>query len=900
MGASLIERFTPGTVLLAAGQRLARHLVQRYARECRAAGMEVWETPVILTWGAWLKRLWLEGIERGADDRLLLSPAQELALWEWVIAESEASAQLLSPPVATAGLARSAWTLMQAWAIPPGELAAGGDDVQVFAAWQDRFDQLSRQQRLLDGARLAGALAELIEQRRVPVPARVLLAGFDELTPQQERLFEALRRAGCAVSGFAAETPPREPAIVRLACASTEDELRAAAQWARRRLQANPQLRLGILAPDLAAQNRNIRRIFDEVLLPQTSLPGHEELARPYNVSLGEPLAQQALVGAALSILELAQGHLPFDHLSALLRSPYLAGAEVEATRRALLDAELRDRGDVRVGIGALTRALDRAQGGAADCALLRERVQRFRRACPASGESWSPSRWLIVVAQLLAALGWPGDRARSSVEHQTIEAWRALLSEFGALDAVLPRMRFGALLARLRRLARETLFQRETPETPVQILGVLEASGLEFDALWVLGLHDEVWPAAPRPNPFLPLALQRARRLPHASAERELEFCTQLTQRLLRSAPEAVLSYPAREEDRDLRPSPLLREIVPVEAAALIGEPDARYRDRIHGAARLEAIVDWQLPALAVGTYVEGGTFLFRSQSACAFRGAAEFRLGACEFPEPEPGLSAADRGTLVHRLLARLWSELGSHAGLMSMTTAALTQRVAALAQHEIEQLRLRRPETVTERIAALEVERLVALIDEWLTLERSRAAFTVRREEVRTQLAVGGIETQARMDRVDELADGALVVIDYKTGEARPNGWHGERPAEPQLPLYALYGVARERLAGVFFGRLSRGESRFAGLARADGIVPGVGAYPSSRDAAQYGTWDKLLTDWARSLESLGQEFRAGHAQVSPREPQACDLCHLHGFCRIRERRARLVDVGEGSDE
>src|SRR6185369_6835094 len=129
-------------------------------------------------------------------------------------------------------------------------------------------------------------------------------------------------------------------------------------------------------------------------------------------------------------------------------------------------------------------------------------------------------------------------------------------------------------------------------------------------------------------PNPFLPIGLQRLRGVPHASAERELEFCARLTQRLLQSAPDVVLSYPLRDEDRDLRPSPLIR------AQPELKENDATpmrlYRDVIYSHAQCETIIDECAPVLEWGAEVRGGTALFRAQAACPFRAHAEFRLAA------------------------------------------------------------------------------------------------------------------------------------------------------------------------------------------------------------------------------------------------------------------------------
>ena len=891
MGAPLIQLVTPGTVLVAAGQRLARHLAQQYARECRAARLEVWETPAILTFGAWLNSLWQEAIETGADARLLLTPVQAAALWERVIGAAQHDTQLLSA-AATARPAERAWMLMHAWRLPREQLGqTGHEDVRAFATWAGAFERTCRDHDCIDAARLANLIAGLIVARRIRVPQRVVLAGFDELTPQQARLVEALSTAGCSVDLHQPATRPGR--AVRVALPAAEDEIVAAAHWARARLGANPAVRLGVLAPDLAGQARTIRRVFDDVLLPAALLPGNAEATRPYNVSFGEALAAQPMVGAALAVLEFAGGTLALSRVTELLHSPYLAGGDTELTQRAALDVELRRIGDVELSIGALAFAIKRSNS----CPILAERLARFRAL--ARPRAQAPSAWLGAIAELLASLGWPGERARSSTEHQVIEAWRELLRAFGALDAVLGKIDYGAALSRLRRLAQETLFQRETPETPVQILGVNEAGGFEFDALWIMGLHDEVWPAASKPSPFLPIALQRRHRVPHSSAERELEFCLRQTQRLLGCAAEIVCSHPRREEDRDLRASPLIQALPEIEPQRLAPAPP-RYVQQVQAAARLEAIADDQAPALPAGTMARGGTALFKAQSACPFRAFAEFRLCARPLEEPEPGLDPRERGNLVHEMLNRIWQQLGTHAQLVARSREQIDTSVHTAAAEVVKRLQQRRPTALTERLAGLERGRLAALACEWLELEKQRAPFAVRHEETKVSLQVGALRTEARIDRVDQLDDGSFVVIDYKTGEPKTSDWFGERPAEPQLPLYALYGMPRERVSALLFGKARKGESKFVGLARASNIVPRVEAHDGSRLALQQGPWQTLLDKWEVRFLTLAEEHRAGVARVSPRERQVCDTCHLHAFCRVHERRARLVDVGEGSDE
>ena len=73
-------------------------------------------------------------------------------------------------------------------------------------------------------------------------------------------------------------------------------------------------------------------------------------------------------------------------------------------------------------------------------------------------------------------------------------------------------------------------MFQPEGSDAPIQIMGVLEASGMGFDALWVAGLAADRWPPPPQPNPMLPIAWQRERGIPNASPAGDLAFFRTLT----------------------------------------------------------------------------------------------------------------------------------------------------------------------------------------------------------------------------------------------------------------------------------------------------------------------------------------------------------------------------------
>ena len=145
----------------------------------------------------------------------------------------------------------------------------------------------------------------------------------------------------------------------------------------------------------------------------------------------------------------------------------------------------------------------------------------------------------------------WPGERELNSEEYQTFEKWKEIIAGLAQLDVVSAPVRLASAVGMLRGLAVEELFQPETPDVPIQVVGVLESAQLEFDHLFVLGLSDETWPRPARPNPLLPLDLQRSRGVPRASADWELAFARRAQADWLRAAPHVVFSYHYMDGDQ-------------------------------------------------------------------------------------------------------------------------------------------------------------------------------------------------------------------------------------------------------------------------------------------------------------------------------------------------------------
>ncbi len=900
-----------------AGNRLARWLHEEHARAAVARGESVWETPAILPWNAWLEKLWDEAIEAGALGRhppVRLGDGQALALWESIIREWAGESTLLQPS-ATAPLAQEAWQRMHEWRVP--EAHDGSDDARAFAGWAGKFRAACERHHWLDSARLMDALIPPARARQLALPASVILRGFDEYTPAQQALIDALREAGVTIDVEEGAGPPADARRVSLP--TWRDEVEAAARFALARLQANPGARIGIVVPELARHRELIGRIFDDYLAPSARLPGGARNRRPYNMSLGRALADTSPVAEALAWLQESvrlhrSGTLRIGAVCAWLRSPCVDGAGTEWAARARLERYLRDGREPEASLRFLLQLARGERPGLEPCPRLAGNLNDWRQRLSHLPSRTAPSHWVPVLAELLAAAGWPGDRPRDSHEYQAMEHWRDLLGELRHYDAVTGAIGFEAVVARVQTLARAAIFQPQSPMVPVQILGLLETSGLRFDHLWVLGLQDENWPPAPRPHPFIPVSVQRRLGMPHATPERELVFARDRSARLMAAAPEVVFSSARMEGDRVLSPSPLLAELPErtLESLAL-GDP-ARHADFIRRQTQAEPWRDDRAPALD-GTESGGGTYLFKLQSACPFRALAEVRLHAGSPPSDSIGLDALERGTLVHRALEKIWESLRDQPTLAGLGPAALGERIAQVVDEVIEHYARHRPFTWTARFRDLERERLAILLGEWLAMERERPPFEVLAREARRPLAVGPITVSASIDRIDRLADGALVVTDYKTGEPKTADWYGERPREPQLPLYALYGVGAP-VTALVYAQVKRGKCQWRGIAAHDIALPGVetveeadigfadgiearAARQGCRDSG-FVSWDALRHHWQTVLERLAQSFRDGDAAVDPRDPDECKTCHLPSLCRIREREHRAGRLSVEDDE
>lgn len=859
------------TVVVTVNNRLARRLAQELSAQYALPGAFA----EVLPWRAWFDAL-AESLGFVAETALPRHRLDDFAarlLWRQAIAASDAN--LLDTHEA-ARLAAEADQLMQEWDVHVADQSH--EEYSRFSGWRERYLALLAECDADDPPR---RLARLLRHLHGPgpglrLPANIVLAGLREISPHQRKLLDALAEHGCTLYELDHQSGTA-PQVQCRAMADRGAEWRAAVAWARSQLERRPDGRYAIVALNLQDTAPFARRIL------HTRLSGH-----PFNMSVGRPLTEWPLVQAALAWLKLLAAAPPYavPLAAGALLAGHCAGHTAEMPARARLDAEWRWRRQTRLPEAHWLRTLK-------TCPLL---LDGWRAALAAFGEAradrLTPDAWAGRMRQALAALGFPGTGTLDSTAYQVLEAFDELLRRYAALTPAAGPLNADPALRLLERLARETPFQPQRDESArLDVVGVLEAEGERWDAVWILGMTDDVLPAPPAPNPLLPATALAAANAPRTTAARELLYAQELFAALLRCGTEITVSHALLDGERELRASPLIHALPPAPPGTL-EEPAPAPPLPLE---KLDADPGVPLPH---DTPLAGGTALLEAQSRNPLWAYARYRLGARELPAyATQAAMPAIRGNFLHLAMQTLWLRLEHSRGLAQALADAslpeyLEHALAVAATQELAEL--------PPALRQLEQDRAREVLAQWLRMESQRTPFHIQHLEGTQLWEHGPLRLTLRLDRVDRLASGGLAILDYKSGSQLDiKGWARERPISLQLPFYAVAldtggGPAEGGVEALALVGLHAREVAVRGLAGADIGLPDIetpaaaGPEPGGRGrrpgAFDDTDWPGWLLRWRQRIGTLADEFIAGRADNLVLNPNDLKYCDVMPFLRL----------------
>ena len=911
---SLFRRLQTGHTLVTGNSRLSRVLTGRYSQWRIDQGDGQWPSPDLLSWSLWLDKLWETASLQGVDGtgRAVPGSQQLISLWENILRHDSLARNLLRPE-SLAHQLRDTRRLIREWQLNLKDPAWRGDENEnhsAFHHWNQAFEKRCHQDNWIPPEDRIGVLCMAIRKSHFSIDGTINLLGFDEFNPSQIELLTALVENGNTVNRLT--ITPRNNVAVLWQSQENNSELQQMARWVRYWFEQEPDSTIAIVVPDLQTRRQEVERNLEQILTP--GIDGAGRWAKPWNISMGAPLARLPMIEAAFDLLNLLDDRIDIQDIGRVLRSPWLRGGICERYSRALLEKCLRENyprqlklEEVRFRAGEI-RKYDRRHRvipqeqrepqawNSPKLTTVLNALMQFEK----NNKGTRPaSAWAEALDQLLTGLGWPlaaeSENKSSCAEMradqneknwQALQAWQDALRELASLDTTLPELGRKAAINRLRQICRERIFQAHTPPSRIQVLGLYEVSGLRFDHLWVLGLHNDNWPPSSRPNPFIPGKLQRDVQLPNSSPRRELEVARTISQRLLETAPDCVFSFPGQLDGEIVLASPLLANLhLKVVTTVPCWQGDS-WQATVAAAdqAQLHPLL---MPGKLKGSTAKGGSSILKHQALCPFRAFASNRLGADSLATPGDGISPMLHGSLVHSVLEYFWQETKTQSALLQLDETGLSNRVR---EHVNTVVNDERSLQQRPALRGVEANRLWRRVIDFLELEKTRDSFVVTGFEKEILTEIEGQTVRLIIDRIDKMPSGEEVIIDYKTGKVAPKKWFGDRPEDPQLPLYAI--SANKTPGAVVFAIIRDDGCLYQGVVSRGGLFPDLPPKETktTRELVDAGhEMPKTLESWRRVLHRLMADFLAGEAAVDPKNGRntcANTYCELHSLCRIGE--------------
>ena len=854
---ALLERLSEGATAVLPSRLLASIVTHQFARQQVKEGLASWPRPSVLSLDAWLTNCWRQARYTRPEIPALLSAAQERLLWNRIISKEHPE---LFDAGAAARLASQAERAITDWQISADakDWDYSGDS-QQFQAMLQLFRRECRNENWMTRGEIWTALPRWISTENIS--SATIFSGFETIPP-------ALRQVATNSRIESVEAARAAKNILAKDCGSLEAEIEFAARRARGIFETGPHQSIGVFIPDLKSQRAFVERTFERVFYPSHSI--HRRWRSDsaensvFHITTPKRLDSHPLVANARLILELLRPRITISDASAILRCAWVSGAGEERNARALADIELRKYRDLDVTFQDVEYA-------SRNCALLAPVWARIRKLSRGLRHRNELALWSELFGDVLGAAGWPGSSELSAEEQTLVEIWKEALSEFASLALIAGPVSLDFALGQFDEVLSGRGWESGDWFSPVQIFDSADAHGLRFDAAIAVGLSEDSWPPILRPLPFIPLPLQRSAGVPGSDPQQTRREHYRQTNAILGAAPDIVATFSERL-------APVARRFVRVTKRDVSIWTGALARDSYSPTA-LDVGDDSYAPPFKATEAAYGGTGILKAQSLCPFRSFAENRLRATRPEDACFGFDARDRGSFLHAAMEQVWRELGSLSKLRALDRNALEEMVRSAVDSTVKD---DGSSPLHELAISTERQRLKELILEWLAIERQRKQpFTVEHMEERRSFELEGLHLRLRVDRIDRLDNGGVLLIDYKSGEQKAKNLAGNRPAEPQLLVYAA--SLEEPVEGVFFAQMKPRDLKGVGFSRTPHFPE-----KSKSSGSVRSDWDDYLEQSRAAIQKLAAEFIGGYAAVDPL-PGACSFCNQKPLCRIAEQRS-----------
>jgi len=263
---------------------------------------------------------------------------------------------------------------------------------------------------------------------------------------------------------------------------------------------------------------------------------------------------------------------------------------------------------------------------------------------------------------------------------------------------------------------------------------------------------------------------------------------------------------------------------------------------------------------------------------AACGFRFLLDDALELEVLETPKAGYDAAQRGSMLHEILAKVYVRAGD-----SMNIDALLQALPQVAQEVFLAAPTQygfRPLLIWEKQQAELIKKLEESIRNLAQEETGfRPAHFEKwfgRPPLKLETSAGTVLLRGKIDRVDEDEQGNLRVIDYKTGISGLDARSLAEGLRLQLAIYALgaqKALGLGRVVDGFYWGILKGEASSLRLSKFKFTDPEGKEYSGMRDAIDLAT---------KHIGADVEGIRAGSFTPIPPRGDCPDYCVGRTIC------------------
>lgn len=833
---SLYDLFSVDALVVTPNQRLAQTLIQQWSAQ---QSTSVSKYPDCYAFTVWLHNSFNQVIEntQATSHPILIDDLAAIRLWHKLITNHGQ----INASITLAERLYQSWCQCQAYRCPiEPSIFSYNHQTQWFAKLAGQFEAHLQQESLI----VESQLIEYICQYPHALPLKkIIFVCFDQFTPQQQFLFDCLAKEGIQIDERDVNRKPTNQ-IGKVTLADTQQENQAWIDWLVKQHQQGKQS-IAVILPNLQDCATDIQRLLRYQFKPDQ-----------FNISMGQSLLDYPMISQALVLMQPLSATYSDHDIRIFLTSPYIKGSHTEWLRRALLLESNRQLKQTTVPTEVWLSQIEQSSP------ILHQLFQQL----PSYPDQAMPSEWAKCFHQRLLHFGFPGEYGLTSTLYQCYEKWQSVLLSYAQLDRVESPLKVTEALELLQTLLTRTIFQPQSTTASIQILGMLEAAGCEFDALWIAGLTDLTLPATGQLTPFIPIPIQQQKGMPYASQDKEYQIADKRLNRFIKSSHEFVVSYAHLSDDKPNMPSPLINNF-----------PDVVIQE---SSLENKANQAWQIyedPAtipLQEGESIRGGSRILANQAQCPFKAFAAHRLAIQDSEKAVDGLDNREKGTLIHLILQTIWQQLESQDRLNAINSEELEQLVNKTIDKCVPQVFKHLQTEFEQSVIALEKNKLKKLIINVLEEEKKRPPFQMTAVEQTCKYDFKQFSIHLKFDRLDTISeDGSKWIIDYKSTIPTGSPWLDDRPDDAQLLLYALLD---QDIRTISYMQVQTGNIRHRGFAEHPPPINGI-------TAAKKKTWADYRLQWQSVVEELANEFAQGIVHPRPKKNSICLTCPYGQLCR-----------------